>query len=161
MRPHRRQPTRLHHPIPPPGFSRQEHRSGLPFPSPMHESEKWKWSCSVVSDSGIFQAGVLVWGATAFSVPPFYRPLNFFTKTTQWILFSALQSHTNYLRGRFGCYWSPSKKQQRENGRGKADPIGSSTVNCTLSLRGSAPTHTLPCGHSLSEHREGSPDFKN
>ena len=33
------------------GFSRQEHWSGLPFPSQMHESEKWKWSCSVVSDS--------------------------------------------------------------------------------------------------------------
>ena len=32
------------------GFSRQEHWSGLPFPSPMHESEKWKWSRSVVSD---------------------------------------------------------------------------------------------------------------
>ena len=32
------------------GFSRQEHWSGLPFPSPVHESEKWKWSCSVVSD---------------------------------------------------------------------------------------------------------------
>ena len=32
------------------GFSRQEHWSGLPFPSPMHESEKWKGSCSVVSD---------------------------------------------------------------------------------------------------------------
>ena len=32
------------------GFSRQEHWSGLPFPSPMHESEKWKWSHSVVSD---------------------------------------------------------------------------------------------------------------
>ena len=31
-------------------FSRQEHWSGLPFPSPMHESEKWKWSRSVVSD---------------------------------------------------------------------------------------------------------------
>ena len=29
------------------GFSRQEHWSGLPFPSPMHESEKWKWSRSV------------------------------------------------------------------------------------------------------------------
>ena len=27
------------------------HWSGLPFPSPMHESEKWKWSLSVVSDS--------------------------------------------------------------------------------------------------------------
>ena len=32
-------------------FSRQEHWSGLPFPSPVHESEKWKWSRSVVSDS--------------------------------------------------------------------------------------------------------------
>ena len=33
------------------GFSRQEHWRGLPFPSPMHESEKGKWSCSVMSDS--------------------------------------------------------------------------------------------------------------
>ena len=33
------------------GFSRQEHWSGLLFPSPMHASEKWKWSHSVVSDS--------------------------------------------------------------------------------------------------------------
>ena len=55
------------------GFSRQEHWSGLPFPSPMHESEKLKWSRSVLSDSsdpmdcslpgssvhGIFQARVL------------------------------------------------------------------------------------------------------
>ena len=29
-----------------PRFSRQEYWSRLPFPSPMHESEKWKWSCS-------------------------------------------------------------------------------------------------------------------
>ena len=33
------------------GFSRQEHWSGLPFPSPMHESQKRKRSYSVVSDS--------------------------------------------------------------------------------------------------------------
>ena len=33
-----------------PGISRQEHWSGLLFPSPMHESKKWKWSRSVVSD---------------------------------------------------------------------------------------------------------------
>ena len=26
------------------GFSWQEHWKGLPFPFPMHESEKWKWS---------------------------------------------------------------------------------------------------------------------
>ena len=63
------------------GFSRQEHWSGLPSPSPMYESEKWKWSCSIVSDSqwphglqptrflcpGIFQARVLEWGVFAFS----------------------------------------------------------------------------------------------
>ena len=48
MRPHRRQPTRLRHPWDSP---RQEHWSGLPFPSPMHEREKWKWSRSFVSDS--------------------------------------------------------------------------------------------------------------
>ena len=60
------------------GFSRQEHWSGLPFPSPMLESEKLKGSRSVVSDSSrphglqptgssihrIFQARVL---AIAFS----------------------------------------------------------------------------------------------
>ena len=33
------------------GFSTQEYWRGLPFPSPMHESEKWKWSSSVVSNS--------------------------------------------------------------------------------------------------------------
>ena len=33
------------------GLSRQEHWSGLPFPSPMHESEKGKGSRLVVSDS--------------------------------------------------------------------------------------------------------------
>ena len=33
------------------GFSRQEHWSRLPFPSSMHESKKWKWSHSAVSNS--------------------------------------------------------------------------------------------------------------
>ena len=70
-----------HQPPPSLGLSRQEHWSGLPFPSPMHESEKWNWSCSVMSDSsdpmdcslpgssvhGIFQARVLEWGAISFS----------------------------------------------------------------------------------------------
>ena len=43
--------TAAHQAPPSLGFSRQEHWSGLPFPSPMHESEKWKWSRSVVTDS--------------------------------------------------------------------------------------------------------------
>ena len=83
-------------PSPSLGFSRQEHRSGLPFPSPMCESEKWQWSLSVVSDlsnpmncsppgssvHGIFQARVLEWGAIAFSVlvtqlyPTLYDPMH-------------------------------------------------------------------------------------
>ena len=46
VQPHRWQPTR----IPSLGFSRQEHWSGLPFPSLMQGSEKWKWSCSVLSN---------------------------------------------------------------------------------------------------------------
>ena len=57
------------------GFSRQEHWSGLPFPSPMHESEVSQ-SCLTLRDPmdcclpgssvhGIFQARVLEWGAIA------------------------------------------------------------------------------------------------
>ena len=61
------------------GFSRQEHWSGLPFPSPMHESEsevtqscptlRNPMDCSLPGSSvqGIFQARVLEWGAIAFS----------------------------------------------------------------------------------------------
>ena len=44
-------PIATHQAPPSLAFSRQEHWSGLPFPSPMHESEKWKWSHSVMSDS--------------------------------------------------------------------------------------------------------------
>ena len=43
--------TAAHQAPPSLGFSRQEHWSGVPFPSPMHENEKRKWSRSVVSDS--------------------------------------------------------------------------------------------------------------
>ena len=59
------------------GFCRQEHWSGLPFPSPMRESEIAQ-SCPTLSDlmdcslpgysvHGICQARVLEWGAIAFS----------------------------------------------------------------------------------------------
>ena len=74
------------------GFPGQEHWSGLPFPSPIHESEKWKRSCSIVSDSqrprdcslpgssvhGIFQARVMEWVAISLLSPlvwSFFRPV--------------------------------------------------------------------------------------
>ena len=63
---------------PPLGLSRQEHWSGLPFPSPLRESEVAQScltlcdpvGCSLLGSSvhGIFQARVLEWGAIAFSV---------------------------------------------------------------------------------------------
>ena len=43
--------TAAHQAPPSLGFSRQEHWSGLPFPSPRQGREKWKWRRSVVSDS--------------------------------------------------------------------------------------------------------------
>ena len=46
-----------------PEFSRREHWSELPFPSPMYESEKWKGSRSVMSDSAT------PWTA-AYQAPP-------------------------------------------------------------------------------------------
>ena len=55
--------TAAHQAPPSLGFSKQEHWSGLPFPSPMHESEKSKWSRSVVSDLAT------PWTA-AYQVPP-------------------------------------------------------------------------------------------
>ena len=71
--------TAAHQAPPSLGFSRQEHWSGLPFPSPMHESEsEAAQSYPTLSDPmdrnlpgssvrGIFQARVLEWGAIAFS----------------------------------------------------------------------------------------------
>ena len=64
------------------GFSRQEHWSGLPFPSPMHEMKhesEIAQSCPTLCDPmdhslpgssvhEIFQARLLEWGAIAFSV---------------------------------------------------------------------------------------------
>jgi len=71
--------TAAHQAPPSLGFSREEHWSGLPFLSPMHESEsEVAQSCPTLSNPmdcslpgssvhGIFQARVLEWGAIAFS----------------------------------------------------------------------------------------------
>ena len=73
--------TGTHYALLPLGFSRQEHWSGLLFPSPMHERESESevtQSCLTLSDPmdcslpgssvhGIFQVRVLEWVAIAFS----------------------------------------------------------------------------------------------
>ena len=74
--------TAAHQAPPSLGFSRQEHWSGLPFPSPMHEvksESEVAQSCPTPSDPmdcslpdssihGICQARVLEWVAIAFSL---------------------------------------------------------------------------------------------
>ena len=70
-------PHRLQQAPPSLGSSRQEHWSGLLFPSPMHEREKWlshvqfgdPMDCSLPGSSihRIFQARILEWVAIAFS----------------------------------------------------------------------------------------------
>ena len=71
--------TAAHQAPPSLGFSRQEHWSGVPFPSPMSESESevaqscltpsYPIDCSLPGSSvhGVFQARVLEWGVIAFS----------------------------------------------------------------------------------------------
>ena len=51
LQPHRRQPTRFPCHWDSPGKNTGVGCHCLPYSSPMHESEKWKWSRSVVSDS--------------------------------------------------------------------------------------------------------------
>ena len=60
--------TAAHQAPPSLGFSRQEHWSGLPFPPPMHESEKWKWKVKVKSLSHV-QLLATPWTA-AYQAPP-------------------------------------------------------------------------------------------
>ena len=76
VRPHRLDYA-AHQAPPSPGFSRQEHWSGLPLPSPIHDMKvksEVPQSCPTLSDPmdcsapgssvhEIFQAGVLEWGA--------------------------------------------------------------------------------------------------
>ena len=90
--------TAAHQGPPSLGFSRQEHWSGLPFPSPMHESEKWKWSCSVLSNSlwphGLQPIRLLrSWdfpgkstgvGCHCFLQTLALAPLNFWINTSNW-----------------------------------------------------------------------------
>ena len=95
---------------PVPGILQARTLSGLPFPSPMQESEKWKWSRSVVPDSlrphgpqptrllcpRIFQARVLEWVAFAFSIQMSGKCKNKFLYTVQfshWVVYDSLRPH--------------------------------------------------------------------
>ena len=104
--------TAAHQAPPSLGFFGQEHWSGLPFPSPMHESEKWKWSRAVVYDSsrphGLQPTRLL-------------RPWDFPSKSTgvgchcllRWSILKPTKSYTlkgrllwyvNYIPWKISCY---------------------------------------------------------
>ena len=90
------------------GFSRQEHWRGLPFSSPMHESEsEVTHSCPTLSDPmdcslpsssvhGICQARVLEWDAIAFSKIMASSPITSWEidgETVSNFIFGGLQNH--------------------------------------------------------------------
>ena len=133
------------------GFSRQEHWSGLPFPSPMHESEKWKWSHWVVSNSqrpmdcsppgssihGIFQARVLEWGAIAFS-DQLFKFMQITHGSTS--IYYALTMHYSLLMAIM--YWVCMQKMAVNSG---------SYGNCLNKLRASNLLRLLDSRHSFFE----------
>ena len=89
---------------PVPGILQARTLEWVAIPSPMHESEKWKWSRSVVSDSsdptdcspsgssvhGIFQAGAQEWA-------PSPSPLKFPSPSLQSLPGLVLLHHTLLL----------------------------------------------------------------
>ena len=99
--------TAAHQAPPSLGFSRQEHWSGLPFPSPMHEVKSERevaQSCPTLSDPmdcslpgssicGIFQARVLEWGAIALM----YTLSQFKKKFKQYCSFHSLTPSNNHV----------------------------------------------------------------
>ena len=104
------------------GFSRQEHWSGLPFPSPMHESEsKVTQLCPTLSDPmdcsllgssihGIFPARVLEWDAIAFSNSSYIYWCYFNLSHLPNCFLSPTFCHfaLNLIRGLAEWYWGNS-----------------------------------------------------
>ena len=99
------------------GFSRQQHWSGLPCPSPMHKSEsEVAQSCLILSDPmdcslpgssvhGSSQARVLEWGAITFSIT-FLSFLDYLDPRLHKVLTSFMKSQ--FLIYFFiGSFWDP------------------------------------------------------
>ena len=104
----------------------QGHWRGLPFPSPMHESEKWKGSHSVMSDPqrphGLQPSRllhpwdsptrVLEWGAIAFSVHGSYSPMNILEHWHSSLIFTYKFPRISWdwhsPRFRHACYLAPA-----------------------------------------------------
>ena len=126
------------------GFSRQEHWSGLPFPSPMCESEKWKWSHSVMSNS-LQPARLLC-------------PWDFLSKSTGAGCHCLLQKNSvsDYIRIMTSPNSFLDRASQRSKCEGKA--LGCQTVTskrpevrlCCLAIRPVLLTNALPTGNSLT-----------
>ena len=113
--------TAAHQAPPSLGFSRQEHWSGLPFPSPVHESESEvaqlcltlsnPMDCSLPGSSihGIFQARLLEWGAIAFSDSHHYRSaklnLQAMLKINKWNLKTFIATNMSTPSGLFAYFF--------------------------------------------------------
>ena len=123
--------TAAHQAPPSLGFSRQEHWSGLPFPSPMCESEKWKWSRSV--GSGLFTTP---WTA-AYQAPPSMG----FSRQEYW---SGVPLPSPKQRG----YFVPNFRTEREHFKEQKVPSSIPWLSGGTYLKNSVTnkTYELVCG---------------
>jgi len=117
------------------GFSRQEHWSGLPFPSPVHKSEKWKWSHSVMSDS---------LGPHGLQPTRLLYPWDFPGKSTGVGCHCLLRLgvlHPQYsqlpcmLAGQAGMVWATEKVSGRAAERSGQEPMSSDTWRITFLVK--------------------------
>ena len=136
--------TAAHQAPPSLGFSRQEHWSGLPFPSPMHESEKWKWSRSVVSDS-----------ERPHRLQPtrLFHPWDFPGKSTAVGCHCLLQLRFNRVYQRLG-----EKDREIEGGRKKRERRFYDLSNCILEVEYLDISHSHRLAHLFTvKEREQRP----
>ena len=89
------------------GFSRQEHWSGLPVPSPKETIEKRKWSRSVVSNSAtpwtVAHQAPLSMGFSRqeyWSGLPFPSPYHFYVESKTWYKWTFLSNFKLFI-----SYW--------------------------------------------------------
>ena len=71
------------------GFSRQEHWSRLPFPSPMHESEKWKWNFCPLSSLSFMKC--------SFDISNFPEEISSLSHSVVFLYFFALIAEEGFF----------------------------------------------------------------
>ena len=101
--------TVAHYASPSMGFSRQEYWNGLPFPSPVHKSEKWKshsrvwlfatpWTAAHQAPPSMGFSRQEYWSGVPLHSPTVYYKLVLILKASPHLQFSSVSLLTVYTR---------------------------------------------------------------